>query len=117
MWAVFLFLYLFWRCFVMAAAVDYSKLLTHELKAQTHARVTEIGNARARELQAGKPAVNESERSLLKLFEAMEKRGLGGACFPSEQRVRVQQQQRRDMFLPPTVPYPVRVPLLSSGRY
>ncbi len=100
----------------MAAAVDYSKFTNPMLKEQLGESAEEIGEERAQAIRVGQSPQTDAECDYRKLFEAMQKRGLGAACLPSEPRVRVQQQQRTNMMLPATVPYPVNVPRFAGNH-
>lgn len=113
----------------MAAVVDdYSGLMTHELKAQVQALAADIGVARARELQAGQTPKPGAEIRYLKLYEAMDKRGLGAACVPAPKPValpmrrRLQQQQPGlhisvgGQGLPIPSSYPNMVPSMNGNH-
>lgn len=110
----------------MAAAVDETKLFTHDLKEQVQAVATEIGSDRARELQKGEVPKTKIEKRFVRLFLVMEGRGLSMACIPTPKDVRtirpvarLQQQhpQLRSWITRADTPaHPVNVPNMAGNH-
>lgn len=105
----------------MAVKVRVHNLLTHELKKQIADAAAHLTRERIIALQSGDAPQNDEELQYRRLYEAMQARGLAGACRPAPAApaaLPARRQQQHPMYSIERLgqPGPIRVPSLY-GNY